>query len=160
MISKDIIVLENGKLNINKYLNTNKIQTQIKQLDISNFIPTIENVVDEESLDQTSSNTELIQQSLQMSPEWLSYLRLFMLIKMFKYNSTTVFPLNTLMTRLSEQITKYSTESKLNDELVQIFNDLTNVSDKQLIVELKSLEKRDIIEEVNNNSVSGYIYVV
>jgi hypothetical protein len=168
MIGKDIIILFDGKLKIDEnYNNLNPIQ-----IDISNFIPSlnIQNI----KVDTTLSNKNLEKKdtndiqnkinndgSIHMTKECISYLRLMMLIKMFKGNSTKIFPLNSIITNLSEQINKYVENSniKLNEELKKVFINLINVKDNELIMELKSIEKRDIIEEVTNDSITGYIYV-
>jgi len=96
-----------------------------------------------------------------MTKECISYLRLMMLIKMFKENSTKVFTLDSIIQSLSGQINKYIENSniKFNEELKKVFINLINVKDNELIMELKSIEKRDIIEEITNDSITGYIYV-
>jgi len=173
MIGKDIIILFDGKLKINEnYNNSNPIQ-----IDISNFIPSLN--IENMKVDTTLSNknkeknitekneTNDIQnkinnnESIHMTKECISYLRLMMLIKMFKSNSTKIFPLNSIITNLSEQINKYIENSniKFNEELKKVFINLINVKDNELIMELKSIEKRDIIEEITNDSITGYIYV-
>lgn len=169
MISKDIIVLSNGKLLINMNFYNNETETM--QLDISDFVPSLyennkqnKQIKSTNSIDSDISNTLTnTNEDINMTSECLSYLRLMMLIKMFKENSTTIFPLNTITNRLSEQIDKYisiNKNIKLNLPLKLVFDNLVNISDNQLIMELKSLEKRDIIEECKKKSSPGYIYVI
>jgi hypothetical protein len=169
MISKDIIVLSNGKLLINMNFYNNETETM--QLDISDFVPLLyennkqnKQIKSTNSIDSDISNTLTnTNEDINMTSECLSYLRLMMLIKMFKENSTTIFPLNTITNRLSEQIDKYisiNKNIKSNLPLKLVFDNLVNISDNQLIMELKSLEKRDIIEECKKKSSPGYIYVI
>ena len=167
LISKDIIVLSNGKLCINNAFNDiEQIESLFNTslIDITDFEPslnieaTVTQVtnISNESLENQVNETD----KNKMTNECLSYLRIMMMIKMFKTNSTTVFALNTILNRLSEYITKYVSSAKLNPSLQAVFNGLINVTDNQLIMELKSLEKRDIIEETKKGSTQGYIYVV
>lgn len=160
MISKDIIVLSNGKLCINTAFND--IELEKSFIDISDFKPSlnIEAInTNQINIDQTNSTNSEIQSTEinenKFTDECISYLRIMMLIKLFKQNSTTAYALNTILNRLSEQIAKYVASAKLSQSLQQVFNGLINVTDNQLIMELKSLEKRDIIEETKK----GYIYV-
>jgi hypothetical protein len=167
LISKEIVVLSHGNLNINTaFCDENMNNTY---LDISNFTPSLTDsivIVNNQNIETASETTtdtpsELSDKNeIQMTPECLSYLRLMMLIKMFKQNSTSVYPLNTITERLSEQINTYIVGAKLNTSLQTVFKNLLNVTDNQLLMELKSLEKRDIIEETKKNNSQGYIYVV
>ena len=167
LISKDIIVLSNGKLHINTAFNDiEQIESLFNTslIDITEFKPSLTadatNSV-HTNIQQITTETEVVKTDKnEMTNECLSYLRIMMLIKMFKTNSTTVFALNTILNRLSEHISKYVSSAKLNPSLQAVFNGLINVTDNQLIMELKSLEKRDIIEETKKGSTHGYIYVV
>jgi hypothetical protein len=179
MISKDIIVLSNRTLNINtNFDNLSNQDEQLvrNQIDISDFIPTniISNIdtmcihkiqeqdqeQDQEQEQEQKQEQKQDKNTLNMTNECISYLRLMMLIKMFKQNSKIIFPLNAIINKLNEYILDYTTKNSLNANLVKIFNDLINISENQLVIELKSLEKRDIIEFVKDNSINGYIYVL
>lgn len=176
MISKDIIVLSNGKLCINTAFAdlefTKSLFDQSCLIDISDFKPALnieainttqiksKNTIEENANANANAIEENEIQENKMTEECLSYLRIMMLIKMFKQNSTTIFTLNTILNRLSEHTTKYVSSEKLSQSLQPVFSGLVNVTDNQLIMELKSLEKRDIIEETKKGSMRGYIYVV
>ena len=115
---------------------------------------------DQEQEQEQKQEQKQDKNTLNMTNECISYLRLMMLIKMFKQNSKIIFPLNAIINKLNEYILDYTTKNSLNANLVKIFNDLINISENQLVIELKSLEKRDIIEFVKDNSINGYIYVL
>lgn len=138
LIDNNIIKLNNDKL----YLD----DKSEKNIDISNFIPSVKK--------QPKKN--IINNSKKVDNEEINYLRLLMLSKMFKLNSTEVFNINDVLNELKifvdEYIKKNTSLENISDYIKSIF-DCTN---NDIIDNLSYLEKRDIIEK----SESGYIYVL
>jgi len=154
MIDKNIIKFDNI-LTINmEYIE--KMKNQI--IDLSSFVPII-NVVKIE-LKQSSpeqKNNELI--TKEENPEYISYLRTLMLVKLFKTHSKKIYPSETIINSLNNHINKFIDNIKANKILSEQIKNLTKVSKEQLQKELDSLEKRDIIEKTTKNQITGYIYV-
>ena len=88
-----------------------------------------------------------------MTNECLEYLRLMFITKMFKSNSTHKYRVSDILTELDKFINKYLNEHKLNTEINNIIKNLINIDQEELLKNLTSLEKRDIIEKVENFSL-------
>ena len=79
----------------------------------------------------------------------VEYLRYMILTRMFKHNSTTSFKLDTII----EDVFTYIDYANLNINLKDIFK----IDQVELIRCINYIEKRDIIEEINNKE---YKYIV
>jgi len=138
LIDNNIIKLIDDKLYVS--------DDESKIIDISDFVPNL--------IIKKSKN--IIKNSKKVDNEEINYLRLLMLSKMFKLNSTKIFYvkniLNELKTFVDEYIKKNSSLEKISDDIKNIFDCKNN----DIIDNLSYLEKRDIIEK----SKSGYIYVL
>lgn len=146
LISKNIVKL-NGSLTISKLKNNS--------IDISSFKPSLTIETDNNNND----NKETVNDgSIIMTDCCLSYLRIILLIKMFKTNSTKTFKLKDINNEFKIFIDYYIASNKFCDVLKNIIMNLPNVSDNQLINEISDIEKRDIIEKVSETN--NYRYVV
>jgi hypothetical protein len=139
-------------INLTKYnpslINDNNINSKIDTNSV--------NIINKTSTDTNDTNNS----SLVMTDECINYLRLLILIKMFKSNSTKIYTIETINKSLEIYINKYISINKFNNSLTSVIKSLSNISQEKLINVLKNLEKRDIIEKITANSLNGYIYVL
>lgn len=145
MISCGLIKYEDNILKFNKIKSLN--------IDISTYVPVVKQIK------VTTKNDDIKNQFL-ISNESISYLRIMLITKMFKLNSTTVFPLAELNDSINGFMIDYTSNHKFSKEINVMLQSLTDTKEDQILKELKYLEKRDIIEMKTIDSVTGYIYVV
>ena len=88
---------------------------------------------------------------INMTDECLRYLRLIYITKMFKTNSTKEFDVNNIIKDLELFINNYISHNSINNNIKNIIKNLIYISNDELINNLNSLEKRDIIEKINDN---------
>lgn len=154
LMFRDIVNICDGYLIINSEL-------QIQQLDISTFVPLLKNAKQENNKHcNVPINRQPQIKTITMTDECLSYLRLLLLTKMFKTNSTIIYQYNNIIESLNKYIEQYIKDHKFTPELENIIKSLTSIDDKLLNRELTCLEKRDIIEKITKSQITGYIYVV
>lgn len=150
LMFRDIVKICDGYLVIN-----NKLHNQ--QIDISTFV--IVKQEDKEHCDEPVSEQPQIK-TINMTDGCLSYLRLSLLTKMFKTNSTKIYQYNNIVESLNNYIRQYTENHKFIPELENIIKCLTSIDNNILDRELTYLEKRDIIEKITDDKTVGYIYVV
>ena len=158
LIEKSIITQKDDYLMID---TINTAYTQI--IDISTFVPyldtkpsksskTVDNIVKPDE-----PNTQ--PKEINMTKECLSYLRILLLIKMFKENSTKEFSIDSINKEFTSYLNKYVELNKFNQSLITIIKNLVNVSDTEFLQELNDLVKRDIIDHKGSKN-NKYVYVV
>jgi len=148
IIDANIIVINNNNLIIN-----NKIIEKIETIDISVYTPT--KIITSEPFKEEKEEKKEVDEYI-MTDQCLTYLRILMLINMFKHNSSTHYTCDNIYVSLPTYIDRYIEINKFSLQLQKILNNLIDVNNSTLLNDLKTLEKRDIIEETPN----GYIYVL
>ena len=147
----------------NKFFNNTKfphLQGGKKIIKLSHFKPVIINTDNNTNIDVKIPPPTERENINKPSCEYINYLRLTLLIKMFKLNSTKIFLFDTIKQSLSNHIIYYININNFNDELITILKNLINISSQEFSKLLSSLIKRDIIEETPIGNINGYIYVV
>ena len=145
LITNNIINKNNNNLTINYNL-----ELKNNSCDISKFKPSINNHTTIRNI-QSNNYEKII-----MTDTCLSYLRILLLTKMFKTNSTVVFPNDILNDKFKSFLNNYIDYNKFNDSLNNTILELSNIPDSQFMSDISDMEKRDIIEKNDD----GYIYVV
>lgn len=176
--SKIFDVFHDGTLCLSNKLNSKK--NNRKTINLTKHVPTlldepkVENISKNTDSDTNSDSANVTNPNLNpntnskldetsniiMTKECIVYLRMLMLIKMFKSHSTKIYSLETIISSLDRKINKYINIDKFDKDLIKILKNLTNISEGTLLNELKYLEKRDIIEFKKEGTQMGYTYVV
>ena len=139
LIDNNIVKLINDKLYISD--DDSKIS------DISDFVP---------HLVIKKPKKSIINNSKKVDNEEINYLRLLMLSKMFKLNSTKVFNINNILNELKIFVDEYLKKNTSLENISDYLKSIIDCRNNDIIDNLSYLEKRDIIEK----SKSGYIYVL
>ena len=153
MISNQFVNIFNGYLQINKSFNKST-------LNLSKFIPEmIDDNVTEQFVDITNNEQIAILPTYETSEIAIEYLRLMLLTKMFKTNSTKQYPLSEIYQEFTTYLLTYIKSHNFDLGLVKIIEQLSELTEYEMIKNLTYLENRDIIEQTSDNS-SIYVYVV
>ena len=152
ILVKNIFKLSNNLLIFdNLYLKSiSNIHNKI--IDISNFIPSLNDLV--------SISIPEIKTKIDLENECILYLRIILIAKMFKTNSDKIYSIENIIELFNIYINNYIESNNFNNNLINNIKLLLNIDNKQLLYVLSYLEKRDIIEKITKNLLTGYIYVL
>jgi hypothetical protein len=136
-------------------------------IDISGFVPSLETNTNKNQTKPTepvqTQSTEPVQTNstdIVMTKECLSYLRIMLLTKMFKENSTRSFKVYNVRNEFNMYLQKYVASYTFNQPLVKVIQSLIDVPDSDFEQELSDLEKRDIINFDDRSTALEYKYVL
>ena len=146
------------------YLMIDTVKTAHTQIiDISTFVPHLDSKPSKSSKPADNvakpEETDTEPKQISMTKECLSYLRILLLIKMFKENSTKEFTIDSINKEFTSYLNKYVEQNRFNQSLITIIQNLVNVSDAEFLQELNDLVKRDIIDAKGSKNTK-YVYVV
>jgi hypothetical protein len=158
ILVKNIFKLSNNLLIFdNLYLKSiSNIHNKI--IDISNFIPSLNDLISI-SIPEIKIDLE-IDTKINLENECILYLKIVLIAKMFKINSDKIYSIENIIELFNIYINNYIELNKFNNNLINQINLLKNIDNKQLLYILSYLEKRDIIEKITKNLLTGYIYVL
>ena len=145
LINENLIISNNDNYLI---INKNKFKSN-NTIDISNFIPYLKSTIKSIENKQIDNIQE---DNFKITQDCTNYLRLCLLVKMFKTNSTVKYSINNIIYEFHKFINNYINKNpSLECQLKTNLKNLTNISEKELQDILQYIEKRDIIEIDNYN---------